>query len=66
MNALYIYAVPLPEMASVIRIAELASRNLFGLNVAPFLNVIFMGTILGSISAMIIVGTPGLLRHGPG
>lgn len=56
MNALYIYAVPLAEMASVIRIAELASRNLFGLNVAPFLNIIFMGTILGSISAMVIVG----------
>jgi basic amino acid/polyamine antiporter, APA family len=56
MNALYIYAVPLKEMASVIRIAELASRNLFGLNVAPFLNIIFMGTILGSISAMVIAG----------
>jgi APA family basic amino acid/polyamine antiporter len=43
-------------MASVIRIAELASLNLFGINVAPFLNIIFMGTILGSISAMIIGG----------
>jgi APA family basic amino acid/polyamine antiporter len=56
MNALYIYAIPLHEMASVIRIAELASMNLFGINVAPFLNIIFMGTILGSISAMIIGG----------
>jgi APA family basic amino acid/polyamine antiporter len=56
MNALYIYAVPLKDMASVIRIAELASLNLFGINVAPFLNIIFMGTILGSISAMVIAG----------
>jgi len=56
MNALYIYAIPMRDMASVIRIAELASLNLFGLNVAPFLNLIFMGTILGSISAMIIAG----------
>jgi basic amino acid/polyamine antiporter, APA family len=56
MNALYIYAIPLSEMASVIRIAELASLNLFGINVAPYLNIIFMGTILGSISAMIIGG----------
>lgn len=55
-NALYLYAIPIGEMASVIRIAELASLNLFGLNVAPFLNLIFMGTILGSISAMIIAG----------
>ena len=55
-NALYTYAIPLKEMASVIRIAELASLNLFGINAAPFLNVIFMGTILGSISAMIIAG----------
>ena len=56
MNALYIYAVPLQDMASVIRIAELASLNLFGINVAPLLNLAFMGTILGSISAMIIAG----------
>ena len=55
-NALYIYAIPIKEMANVIRIAELASLNLFGLNVAPFLNLIFMGTILGSISAMVIAG----------
>ncbi len=56
LNALYIYAIPLPEMSNVIRIAELTSLNLFGLNVGPYLNLIFMGTILGSISAMIIAG----------
>lgn len=55
-NALYIYAVPMQDMASQIRIAELATRNLFGMNIAPYLNVIFMGTILGSISAMVIAG----------
>jgi APA family basic amino acid/polyamine antiporter len=55
-NALYLYAISPADMASEIRIAELASRNLFGLNVAPFLGVIFMGTILGSISAMVIAG----------
>lgn len=56
MNAVYLFAVPLSQMSDVIQIAELASLNLFGTRVAPFLNVIFMGTILGSISAMIIVG----------
>ena len=55
-NALYLYALPMSEMASVIRIAELASFRLFGLNAAPFVNVIFMGTMLGSISAMVIAG----------
>jgi APA family basic amino acid/polyamine antiporter len=56
MNAVYIYAVPLGQMSEVIQIAELASLSLFGTRVGPFLNIIFMGTILGSISAMIIVG----------
>src|SRR5262245_213038 len=56
MNALYIYAIPIGEMSGVIRIAELATLKLFGLNFAPFLNLVFMGTILGSISAMIIAG----------
>ncbi len=55
-NALYIYALPFSQMASVIRIAEQASSGLFGLSVAPFINLIFMGTILSSISAMIIAG----------
>jgi APA family basic amino acid/polyamine antiporter len=56
MNALYIFALAPASMASEIRIAEVASRALFGLNIAPVLNVVFMGTILGSISAMIIAG----------
>jgi APA family basic amino acid/polyamine antiporter len=55
-NALYVYAAPVSEMSRVIRIAELATLNLFGINVAPYLNLIFMGTILSSISAMIIAG----------
>jgi len=62
-NALYIYAIPMSEMShgqgnsdAVIRVAEIASQKLFGLNASQFLNLIFMGTILGSISAMIIAG----------
>jgi APA family basic amino acid/polyamine antiporter len=55
-NALYIYSMPLSEMARVIRIAELATLKLFGLNVTPYLNMIFIATILSSISAMIIAG----------
>jgi len=62
-NALYIYAIPMNEMShgqgdsdAVIRVAEIASQKLFGLNASQFLNLIFMGTILGSISAMIIAG----------
>ena len=41
---------------AIIRVAEIASQKLFGLNASQFLNLIFMGTILGSISAMIIAG----------
>jgi basic amino acid/polyamine antiporter, APA family len=62
-NALYVYAIPMSEMShgqggsdAVIRVAEIASQKLFGLNASQFLNLIFMGTILGSISAMIIAG----------
>jgi basic amino acid/polyamine antiporter, APA family len=62
-NVLYIYAIPMNEMYNgqgdsnaVIRVAELASQKLFGLNASQFLNLIFMGTILGSISAMVIAG----------
>ncbi len=55
-NALYLYAIPVSQMAKEIRIAEVASLNLFGLNIAPWLSLIFMGTILSSISAMVIAG----------
>ncbi len=56
MNSLYLYAIPIGGMPDVIRIAEQASSNLFGLDVAPLLNIVFMGTILGSVSAMVIAG----------
>jgi APA family basic amino acid/polyamine antiporter len=43
-------------MKGVLRIGETASQRLFSGTAAPFLNVLFMATILGSVSAMTIAG----------
>jgi len=56
LNAVYIYAMPAGDMAGVLTIGETAAERLFSGTAAPFLNVLFMATILGSISAMTIAG----------
>jgi APA family basic amino acid/polyamine antiporter len=56
LNAVYIYAMPLEDMKGVLRIGEMATQQLFSGSAAPFLNVLFMATILGSVSAMTIAG----------
>jgi APA family basic amino acid/polyamine antiporter len=56
LNAVYIYAMPVEEMKGVLRIGETATQRLFSGTAAPFLNVLFMATILGSVSAMTIAG----------
>jgi APA family basic amino acid/polyamine antiporter len=56
LNAAYIYAMPVEDMKGVLRIGETATQRLFSGTAAPFLNVLFMATILGSVSAMTIAG----------
>jgi APA family basic amino acid/polyamine antiporter len=56
LNAVYIYAMPLDDMKGVLRVGEMATERLFPATAAPFLNVLFMATILGSVSAMTIAG----------
>ena len=56
LNAVYIYAMPVEDMKGVLRIGEMATQKLFSGTAAPFLNILFMATILGSVSAMTIAG----------
>jgi APA family basic amino acid/polyamine antiporter len=56
LNAVYIYAMPLEDMKGVLRIGEMATQRLFSGSAAPFLNILFMATILGAVSAMTIAG----------
>jgi APA family basic amino acid/polyamine antiporter len=56
LNAVYLYALPLEHMKGVLRIGEMATQRLFAARAAPFLNLLFLATILGSMSAMTIAG----------
>jgi len=56
LNAVYLYAMPLDDMKGVLRVGEMATERLFPSTAAPFLNVLFMATILGAVSAMTIAG----------
>jgi APA family basic amino acid/polyamine antiporter len=56
LNAVYIYAMPIEDMKGVLRVGEMATQKLFSGTAAPFLNILFMATILGSVSAMVIAG----------
>ena len=56
LNVVYLYALPLEHMKGVLRIGEMATQRLFVAQAAPFLNLLFLATILGSMSAMTIAG----------
>jgi len=56
LNAVYLYALPLDHMKGVLRIGEMATQRLFAAQAAPFLSLLFLATILGSMSAMTIAG----------
>jgi len=56
LNTVYLYAMPLEEMKGILRVGEMATERLFPATAAPFLNVLFMATILGAVSAMTIAG----------
>jgi APA family basic amino acid/polyamine antiporter len=55
-NLVYIYALPVPEMQGVIRIAETASTALFGGAAATIISAAVMVSVFGSLNGTIIVG----------
>jgi APA family basic amino acid/polyamine antiporter len=56
LNALYIWALPLPEMSGVIAIAERAAVKMFGPRAAGIITALIALAILSSASAMVITG----------
>jgi APA family basic amino acid/polyamine antiporter len=56
LNALYLYALPLGEMAGVLRIGAKAATALLGSGVASFFAAMMAVSILASASAMTFVG----------
>jgi len=56
LNVVYLYALPITDMMGVVRVGERAAHKLFVAQAAPFLSILFMATMLGSVSAMVIAG----------
>jgi len=56
LNAFYVYALPIPEMAGVQAIAEKTSVTAMGEVAAHMVASVVMLAILGSISAMVLAG----------
>jgi APA family basic amino acid/polyamine antiporter len=55
-NLVYIYALPVPAMQGVVRIAEIASTGLFGGAAATIISAAVMVSVFGSLNGTIIVG----------
>jgi APA family basic amino acid/polyamine antiporter len=56
LNALYLYALPIPEMSGVLAIGERASVALFGPAATSVVSAILALSILASASAMVFAG----------
>jgi APA family basic amino acid/polyamine antiporter len=56
LNALYVYAVPPPQMNGTIAIGGLAASHLFGRSVERVVSLLIAFALLSSISALIILG----------
>jgi len=55
-NGVYLYAVPVDAMQSVLRIAELASTSLFGSGASSGIVAVVAISILGSLNANVLTG----------
>jgi len=55
-NYLYIYALPINEMAGVVRIAEKSSSALFGGTTAGFISAAVAISVLGALNGKVFVG----------
>ncbi|HYL58841.1 MAG TPA: amino acid permease [Candidatus Acidoferrales bacterium] len=56
MNAMYLYALPIPAMSGVLTIAEKASVALFGPFAAHLVAAMLALALLGSVNAMVLAG----------
>jgi basic amino acid/polyamine antiporter, APA family len=56
MNALYLYALPMPELAGETRAGEAAARALFGPVGGTIAALLVLASILGCLNATILVG----------
>jgi len=56
LNALYVWALPVPEMSGVLAIGERAAESLFGPRAATVCGAIIALAILSSVSAMVFAG----------
>lgn len=55
MNAVYIYAMPIPEMKGVLSIGETASTRLFGAAFSKYFSALVALSILGALSTSILI-----------
>jgi APA family basic amino acid/polyamine antiporter len=55
-NAVYLYAIPAPELAGVANAGEAAARALFGPASGTLLAVFVLASILGTLNATVLVG----------
>jgi APA family basic amino acid/polyamine antiporter len=56
LNLVFIYALPLSEMSGVLRIGDAAAKALFGSGLSAALTLLFIVSILASMSSMIFAG----------
>lgn len=56
MNLVYFYALPIPEMTGVVRVAEKSATALFGTKAADLVSVVVILSILGAMNGAIFAG----------
>lgn len=55
-NYIYLYALPIPEMAGVVRVAEKATATLFGGSTGAFVSAAVIISTFGSLNGSILTG----------
>ena len=56
MNLVYFYALPIPEMTGVIRVAEKSATALFGTQAADRVSIVVILSVLGAMNGAIFAG----------
>ncbi len=56
MNLFYLYALPVPEMTGVVRVAEKSATALFGTKAADLVSVVVILSVLGALNGAIFAG----------
>lgn len=55
-NIVYLYALPIPEMSGVMRIAEKATGSLFGTSTSAVISAMVLVSVFGALNGSILVG----------